>query len=273
MYLAIDVGATKTLIAVFSAEGKLVEERKIKTKADYKGFLADLAAILQQDYFKKYTFGAVCCALPGRIDSQRGVVKSFGNLAWKNVPVQADISKIVSGPAKVYIENDANLAGLYEAYLTHKKYRKVLYITLSTGIGGGVITDGKIDPTFADSEIGHMLFEHDGKLQRWEEFASGRALRQKYGMRASDINNPGIWQQYSKTVAKGLDALLAVLQPDVVIIGGSVGSYFEKFGHFLVTELKKYQNNMVQIPPIIKAQKAEEAVIYGCYTYIHQQNS
>src|SRR3990167_1735298 len=187
MYLAIDVGATKTLIAVFSAEGKLVEERKIKTKADYKGFLADLAAILQQDYFKKYTFGAVCCAFPGRIDRQRGVVKSFGNLAWKNVPVQADISKIVSGPAKVYIENDANLAGLYEAYLTHKKYRKVLYITLSTGIGGGVITDGKIDPTFADSEIGHMLFEHDGKLQRWEEFASGRALRQKYGMRASDI--------------------------------------------------------------------------------------
>lgn len=271
MYLAIDVGATKTLLAVFSEDGKLIHEQKIPTNHKYGQFLAEVASVIQNEHFKKQQISAACCAIPGRIDRDTGIGTSFGNLPWKNVPVRTDFEKILAGTA-VFIENDAKLAGLYEA-LIHKKYKKVLYLTLSTGIGSSFIVDGKIDEAYADAEAGHMVLEHEGKLKTWEDFASGQALVERFGKKASELDNPFAWKAYAKDVARGLDALLAVLQPDAIIIGGSVGVHLEKFSTQLKGELKKYGNNMVPIPPIIKANKTEEAVIYGCYEYIKQNFS
>lgn len=267
MYLAVDVGATKTLLAVFSKGGKVLHEQKIPTDHKYPQFLIDLRLALQSEEFKKHRLSAVCCAIPGKVDRFRGVGVSFGNLPWQNVPFATDVKKLIG--KRVYLENDANLAGLFEAY-AHKEYKKVFYLTLSTGIGGGFIVDGKIDPAFADAEVGHMVLEHEGKLKKWEDFASGRALVERFGKKAEQLDNPFAWKTYAKDVARGLDVLLAVLQPDAVIIGGSVGAYLQKFSGQLKEELKKYGNNMVPIPPIIKATKAEEAVVYGCYEYIKQ---
>ena len=268
MYLAIDVGATKTLLAVFSSSGKLLHEQKIKTDHKYARFLADLRTVLEQEKFKEFKISAACCAIPGKIDRSAGIGLTFGNLPWQKIPIRSDIEKIVG--MNVFIENDSKLAALSEA-LDHKEYKKVLYITLSTGIGSGFIIDGKIDEAYADTEAGFMVMEHEGKLKAWEDFASGEALVERFGKKAADLDNPFAWKAYAKDVARGLDALLAVLQPDVVIIGGSVGAHLEKFSGRLKEELKKYANNMVSIPPIIKATKAEEAVIYGCYEYIRQK--
>ena len=267
-YLAIDVGATKTLAAVFSAAGKPLRRRKIKTSVDYAGFLGDLREILESPEFKQYEFSAVCCAVPGKVNHADGSGIDFGNLPWHNVPVARDIAKLAA--SKVFVENDAKLAGLFES-LTHKKYKKLLYLTLSTGIGSGLIVNGKIDPELDDSEAGRMVLEHEGKLKRWEEFASGKALYERFGKKAEQLDNPFAWKSYARDVARGLGALLAVLQPDAVIIGGSVGAHLEKFDEPLTQELKKNTDRMVAIPPIIKAVKAEEAVIYGCYEYIRQQ--
>jgi predicted NBD/HSP70 family sugar kinase len=269
MYLAIDVGATKTLLAVFSSAGKLLHKQKLATNQKYQQFLADLRHAIKQIEFKKYRFSACCCAIPGKIDRQKGVGLTLGNLPWSNAPIRADLEKIV-GNLPIFIENDGNLAGLYEAHLVHDKYQKVLYLTISTGIGDGIIIDGKIDPDFADGESGQMVLEHEGRLQKWEDFASGRAFRAHYGKKASEVDNPFVWKQYSQALAKGIGELVATLQPEVIIIGGGVGAHLEKFASFLTEELKKYANNMVQIPPIIKADKAEEAVIYGCYEFIKQ---
>lgn len=267
-FLAIDVGATKTLLAVFSNDGKVLYEQKIATNKKYDQFLADLRLTLNEEGFSKHRIVAVCCAIPGKVDRKNGVGLTFGNLPWHSVRIRSDLERIISH-LTIFVENDANLAGLYEASV-HKKYKKVLYLTFSTGIGDGIIINGKIDPDFADSESGQMILEHEGRLQKWEDIASGRAFRQKYGKKASEVDNPFTWKQYSKAVAKGIGELVATLQPAVVIIGGSVGAQLEKFADPLKEELKKYHNNMVPIPPIIKADKPMEAVIYGCYEYIKQ---
>jgi predicted NBD/HSP70 family sugar kinase len=269
MYLGIDVGGTKTLFAVFSLEGKIVYEKKIPTNKSYERFLGDVDKLVSSEIKKDFDIRCVCAAIPGRVDRKRGIGVNFGNLDWHNIPVKEDLGRILNGPP-VLVENDANLGGLSEA-LAHKKYKKVLYLTVSTGIGDGLIVDGKIDPEFADSEAGQMVINHDGKIQIWEQVASGKALKKRYGKMASEINDASIWRAYSVDLAVGLQELLAVIQPDVVIFGGGVGAHFEKFGAYLEGELYKMSNQMVPRPPIIKANRPEEAVIYGCYDFIHQQ--
>lgn len=268
MFLAIDVGGSKTLFAVFSHGGEVVYENKIKTHPKYENFLKEAGQVLEQ-ITQKYDIRDCCLAVPGRVIHETGIVAAFGNLKWRNTPVGRDISRLLGG-MPILIENDAKLAGLSEAILKHKKYKRVLYLTISTGIGDGFIIDGKISTDFSHSESGHMMLEHEGEIKRWEDIASGRALVERFGKKASEQDDPKIWRIFAHDIAKGLEHVIAVAQPDAVIIGGSVGTYFSKFGDYLKDELKKLENDMVKIPPIMQAERAEEAVIYGCYEYIKQ---
>lgn len=263
MYAAIDIGGTKTLIAVFTEDGKLKEQTKFLTPPKYADFIKELA--LNVAKLSTHDFKAVCVAVPGLVDRKNGIGIAFGNLDWENVSIQADVEHILKTPT--LIENDANLAALSEARLILKKYKKALYVTISTGIGSGFIINGKIAPQFADAEVGHMLLEHGGKLQRWQDFASGRAIVKKFGKKASAISadDSDAWYIISRNIALGLIDLIATLTPDAIILGGGVGSHYDKFIGRLNEQLAIYDNPMIALPPIIKAKRAEEAVIYGCY--------
>ncbi len=269
MYLAVDIGGTKTLLAVFSSEGRLLESIRFETPKDYAEFLSQVketfSKLTHRDHLKFCVIGA-----PGRIDRQKRSVIAFGNLPWENVAIGPNIEHITGVPSVV--ENDANLAGLSEAVLIKHGYKKVLYITISTGIGGIIILNGVIQPAYADMEFGHMMFEHNGKLQHWEEFASGRAIFAKYGKRASDIpaDDHGTWYAVSRNIAIGLTGVIATLTPDVVVIGGGVGTHFTKYADQLHEELMLYGSNLVSVPPLRQAVRAEEAVIYGCYEFARQ---
>ena len=269
MLLAIDVGATKTLLAVFSGEGKILASSKFATRHSYKTFLKDLDTAVK-GYQRNYKFSACVCALPGKIELKNGVGLSFGNLPWRNVPAKKDLENLLDG-MPVWVAHDSSLAGLSEAILTHGKYKKVLYLTISTGIGDGIIIDGKIDVNLADSEAGQMVLEHEGKLQKWETLASGSALVKRYGKLAAEIDDAAIWQTYAKDLAPGIEQLTAAFQPDVIILGGGVGAHFEKFSAYLIQQLGEFKNRLVPIPSIIKAKRPEEAVVYGCYEYYKQQ--
>ncbi|MBA3757931.1 ROK family protein [Candidatus Saccharibacteria bacterium] len=269
-YLAIDIGGTKTLVAVFSESGDVVYKNKFSTNPNYSKFIEELKQLANKD-LKNYQLKLCCCGAPGYIDRRRGIVRRFGNLNWHNVPLKEDVGRALGGVA-VLVENDAKLAGLSEAILVQKKYNNVLYLTISTGIGDGIIINGKIDSNLADSEAGQMVIEHKGQLVRWEDIASGRALVEEYGKKASQIDDPLIWKRYVMGLAKGIDTLVAVLRPEVIIIGGGVGAHFEKFDKLLVQELEKFENRMIKMPPILKAKRPEEAVIYGCYDFIKQQS-
>jgi predicted NBD/HSP70 family sugar kinase len=268
MYLGIDVGATKTLFAVFDRDGQIVCEKKIKTSHEFQQFKADIAACISE-FLKQFEISYCCCAVPGWIDYDKGVAVGFGNLPWQDVPMVQELQSLAPD-VKILLHNDAKLAGLSEAILLHKKYRKVLYITISSGIGGGVIINDVIDKDFENFEPGQMIFEKAGKTEKWETYASGQALHERYGKMASEINDPAIWQEYVKDLVIGFEDLLATIQPDVVVVGGGVGAHFEKFQPYLQEELNKINNRLVPTPPLLKAKRPEEAVIYGCYDFIRQ---
>jgi len=270
-YLGIDIGGSKTLFAVFDAGGKVIFEHKIKTPQVYQELITAIANVLKVE-LAPYKFSIVCCAVPGWIDFDKGVAVGFGNLPWENVPILKDLEAIMPG-IKVLLHNDAKLAGLSEAKILPDTYRKVMYLTVSTGIGGGLIIDGVIHPDFANFEPGQMMFEHDGKLMQWEDFASGKALKERYGKLASELEDQQAWKDFSQLIALGLEELLATIQPDVVVFGGGVGAHFEKFKDFLEEDLNAIKNPLVPIPPLVKAQRSEEAVIYGCYDYIVQNQN
>src|SRR4051812_20869482 len=137
MFLAIDVGGTKTLLAVFSEDGEVVASHKIATDREYSKFLDNIKKIIDSE-LKDYQITHCCCAVPGTIDFNNGVALAFGNEDWRNVPIQKDIQKLLPS-TKVLIHNDAKLAALSEAILLKDSYGKVLYLTISTGIGGGVV--------------------------------------------------------------------------------------------------------------------------------------
>lgn len=264
MYLTIDIGGTKTLLARMNKSGKIEDSIKFPTPQDFTEFESLLADNIDKLTTDKWQL--VCVAAPGKIDRENGVGIAFGNLPWQNVPIRDTIKKVVD--CEVLIENDAKLAALSEARLLDPPRKKVTYLTVSTGIGGGTVIDNVLDPDLHDAEVGHMVFERDGKMVTWESFASGKAIVKRFGKLASEIDDPEIWKVVSRDLAMGIIDVAANIYPDIIVIGGGVGSHFHKYGDFLRAELKKFADPMVKIPEVIGAKNAEEAVIYGCYELI-----
>lgn len=260
MYVGVDIGGSKTLVAAIDDQGVITTTERFATPTDYHRFLEALqqaAATLGPADFK-----AGCIAVPGNVDRAHGIGRYFGNLPWLDVPLQADAEKIFACP--ILVENDANLGGLSESMLLPRDQR-VLYVTLSTGIGTGLITHQTIAPDLADSEGGQMLLPYHGRRVCWEDFASGRAIVRRFGKKAADITDSTIWQRIAHDLALGFIELIAIMQPDIVVIGGSVGNYFERFAPYLTDELKKYHNPLVRIPRFQQAARPDLAVLYGCY--------
>ena len=269
MYLAIDLGGTKTLISVFDENGTKVEETKFPTPKEYDEFLNQIRDSLSN--LSNHSFKSGAIGSRGLIDSNTGVLVFDDTLGWSDKTITTDIARIAG--CSLLVENDSNLAGLSEANLEDiKVYKKTVYVTISTGIGSVYIVDGKIDYNLADSEIGHIRYEHDGQLLRWEEFASGKAIVDKYGKRASEIEDPEIWREISSYIGVGIITIAGAYTPDLIIFGGGVGAHLDKFKGYLEEFLKLYEHPKIKVPPIIQAKQPEEAVIYGCYQ-LAKQNS
>ena len=261
MYLGIDVGGTKTLVATLNRRGEISESIKFPTPPKYSDFVVELTSNVAKLTTQEWLAGAI--AAPGVMDRKKGTFLAGGNLKWHNSPLLKDVEKITKCP--MLLENDAKLAGLSEALLLKKQYKKVLYITISTGIGTGLIVDGKIETNLANMESGDIMVQHGNKLVAWEKVASGKAVFEKYGKRAADINDQKTWHAIVKTWTAGFLDLIAITQPEAIVIGGSVGSYVPKYHDLLVAELEKYATPVAPVPPILQAQRPEEAVVYGCY--------
>lgn len=261
MYLAVDIGGTKTAIATLNVEGIIQQRIRIPTAKKYDDFIRSLADAV--GYLTTNKFTAAGVAVPGKLDRKKGIGIAMGNLPWENVPIRKDVERIVRCP--VVIENDAKLAGLSEAMLLKNKYDRVAYVTISTGIGVGIIANQQIEPNLIDAEPGKTTIEHNGKMVAWESFASGKAIVKRYGKMARDITDLPTWRQISQDIALGLIHVIAVVQPQVIVMGGSVSAYFDRFGDLLHDALKRYEVPLIPIPPIIPAARPDDAVLYGCY--------
>lgn len=267
MIIAIDTGGTKTLLAGFSKEGKVLKSFEFETPKSKSKYLEIIEKIIKKEFSKELKnnqIEAISCAEPGIIQNE--TIAWAKNLGWTNFKIKDELLKIFPEP-KILVENDANLAGLFESKKFKNKAQNILYVTLSTGIGSGIITDGKINHGLKNSEIGRIPIEFDGRIREWEDFASARAIFNVYGKYAKDITNPRHWKHIADRVARGFLVIIPIIQPDVIVVGGSLGENFEKFDLFLKRILAENLPSGIVCPEIIKAEKPREAVIYGCFEF------
>lgn len=264
MLIAVDTGATKTLVAGFEKNGILKSQVKFPTPKNPQEYIETLKSTLKAN-FGEEKVDIIVIASPGVI--KNGVVTwGGGNLTWKNLDIAGEV-KGVLGKAPVYVENDANLAGLGETRFLKEIPSQALYVTVSTGIGTSIITNGHINPSLRNSEAGHALIEYDGVVREWESFASGKAILKTYGKYAHDIKSKAIWNQIADRISRGFLAVIPILQPDVIIIGGSIGTYFDRYGDRLQRLLNEKLPTHIPCPKFVQARYPELAVIYGCYYY------
>jgi len=192
MYLGIDIGGTKTLVAALDDKGEILLSRRFPTDHDYDNFLRDLGTNLKELPLEG-DFKA-CAGVAGLLDRRAGTVHSLGNLPWRDKPIRTDISNLIDD-RWVMLENDSRLAGLSEARLLKDEYDGyVLFATVSTGIGGALVHDGRLVTALKDMEMGKMPLLHEGKLAYWEDFAGGRGVVERLKKRASDITDPEEWR-------------------------------------------------------------------------------
>ena len=263
MLVAVDTGGTKTLVASFLEDGRIGEQFKFPTPKTTVEYVSLLKEVLET-HFGNETVEALVIAMPGIV--RDGVAVWCNNLKWAHFDVKTALRGVLRD-APLFVENDANLAGLAETRQLNDIPTLALYVTISTGIGSGIITGGSINQALRFSEAGRSMVEYDGNVREWETFASGRAIYQAYGKFAKDITSKRIWHQIADRISRGFLAVIPVLQPEVIIIGGSIGTYFDHFGKDLKGLLKEHLPAHIPSPKIVQAKHPELAVIYGCYYY------
>lgn len=263
MIVTVDTGGTKTLIALFGQDGRVRETIKLPTPKDQAEYVTLVTETLQKN-FGDIEVRAIVIALPGIV--KNGVAVWCNNLKWKNFDAQTAFRNVLEN-VPIFIENDANLAGLAEARSLNPIPTSVLYVTVSTGIGTGIITNGSIDAGLRYSEGGRTIVEFEGKMQEWEQFASGKAIHAHFGKYARDITDKKSWQEIADRISRGLLAMIPVIQPDIIVIGGSIGTFFSHYNKELDILLDSKLPAHIPTPVLTQAAHPEEAVVYGGYYY------
>jgi len=191
-YLGVDLGGTKISIALADINGKIVAKKKVLTEADQGRDRVLLNIVRTSEELvaaSKLSFAAIermAIGVPGWVNVETGLVHHAPNLKWENVPITSILQKQMD--VHVVIENDANAAALGECvYGAGKGALNLLYITISTGIGGGIIINGQLHRGNRGraGEIGHMIINPSGprcgcgNSGCLEAFSSGTAIARK----------------------------------------------------------------------------------------------
>lgn len=263
MIIAIDTGGTKTLIASFDDEGNKQTIAKFPTPREKSEYLKAVAAAIRE--YGLDNTRAISVAMPGPIRDKK--VLRTPNIGWTDFDVISELGAYFPG-IPVFLQNDAALAGLAEAREFGPGADLCVYVTLSTGVGGGISYNGRLlSDELERFETGSMRVEYEGQLHRWEDIASGKSFYERHRQYGKDVTDPDIWQDYAERVAVGLQILISLLEPDHLIIGGSMGTHYAKYAdqlhHILNDRIAKHMT----VTTISQAVHPEEAVIHGCYYY------
>lgn len=254
MYLAVDIGGTKTLVALFSKRGRVVRRHKFKTSWQKDRFKKDLLRVLGE--FPRNKLTAVVVAVPGVV--QKNCSVKLGNRDWGNFSLVKELSELFDCP--IYFENDANLAAVYESF---RLPGKTVFLTFSTGIGGGIAERGRILPESDKFEPGHKIYTHGGKKLEWEDIAASSALERAFHVdSATDLRGKKLMMEIAERVYLGLPDIVSKYHPDTIILGGPLGKIFNLY----VKYLPKIDGVRYRRP-----KRPLESVIYGCYLFGKRQ--
>jgi glucokinase len=240
MLAGIDLGGTQVRVALARSDGNLVAS--VKTRTPLLGTpqaVVDWAAAQIDSRRGREKVGSITIAAPGPIDIKRGVLVNPPNLhGWRNVPLAAMLRRATG--AKVFVANDADMAGLGEFHRgAGKGTRNMVYITWSTGVGGGLIVDGKLHRGAHGTagEIGHMIIDPEGPIDQCgqrgclEAFIGGANLARETGHTAAelfaaaargDAHARRIVQGAARYMGMALISLTNALDPEMFVIGGGV---------------------------------------------------
>lgn len=261
-YIGIDLGGTFIKGGIVDENGKIIADDKIPTESEKGGgrVVANIASLVEKllettGVAKENVLG-VGMGSPGMIDSKKGVVVFSGNLHWSHFPLAEETQKLLNLPVKV--ANDANVAALGETkFGCGKNYQNTILITLGTGVGGGVVIDGKLFEGYqsAGAELGHSVIVAGGEQCTCgrkgclEAYASATALIRDTKRAMENNKNSKMWaigsteqvtgktafdyydndesakavvDNYIEKLGVGLTNLANEFRPEAIILGGGV---------------------------------------------------
>ncbi len=275
----VDLGGTTVKIGLLTTSGEKVDVWEIPTRTEQNGkyILGDIAKSIRSKMEEKGITDSevmgVGIGAPGPVDS-KGVIYNAVNLGWGKFNLEEELHSIVKLPVKA--GNDANVAAYGEAWKGGGKgYSNMLLATLGTGVGGGIIIDGKLlnGATGAGGEIGHIHIEDEeedtcgcGNHGCFEQYASATGavrlakrelvasnedsvLRSENDLtcklifdaaKAGDALAKRVIEKYGYYLGKGLAAVASVTNPEVIVLGGGVSKCGEILFDLLRPSYEKY---------------------------------
>lgn len=310
--LGIDVGGTKILSAVVDATGKILSSDYTPTPAekDYRegirSIMGSIDRSLQQAAISLSGISAIGLGIPGISNPRTGILFSSPHLPlWKNVPVR-DLIENESG-IKTFLINDANAAAMGElTYGAARDACNFIYVTISTGIGGGIVINGELYTGSCGTagEIGHMTIDDDGPPCNcgnkgcWETLASGTALARMAKERLAEAGKSNILrhaggklenvtaeavhaaalegdklareliEQTGYFVGVGLVNLIDIFNPECIVIGGGLSQIGDMLlkPAFRVVQERVYKEN-VRTLRLLKAELEGNSGVLGAAAY------
>ena len=298
----VDIGGTTVKMGLFSVDGELIDKWEIKTRTENGGekILPDVAdSILREMVDREIAADKVVgvgVGIPAPVNSE-GVVKNTANLGWGYKNVKGELCDLLSG-MKVKAGNDANVAALGEMWMGGGRGQKnIIMVTLGTGVGGGIINNGKIvvGENGAGGEIGHICVNYKeqekcgcGKTGCLEQYASAtgiaRLARQRMKknhdetiLRGKEINAKTVFdavkkddkvaieiaEEFGVYLGHALANIAVIFDPAVIVIGGGVS----KAGKILLPFIEKpfYEKAFFanQNTKFALAELGNDAGIYG----------
>ena len=299
---AVDLGGTTVKLGLFDKEGNVLDKWEIVTRKENNGelILPDIAeSILKKAEEKgiaKEDIIGVGIGVPGPVDS-KGVIYKAANLGWGVFNVSEELSKLTG--LSVQTGNDANVAALGEMWKGGGKgYSSIVAVTLGTGVGGGVIVEGKLvaGATGAGGEIGHIHVKDNetiacgcGKKGCLEQYASATGVARLARERLAKDDEPSalrsaekldakavfdavkagdkvaieVAEEFGKYLGKGLAGVAAVVNPEAFVIGGGVSKAGEVLFDFIEKNYAVYAFHGTRDVKFCLATLGNDAGIYG----------
>lgn len=285
--LGIDVGGTKCLAVMLDERGEVLDRRRRPTPRGADAIVATLVALIESFDLAIDDWSSIGLGVPGLVTRDGTIVSSPNLPDVENFPVGEQLSRRLGRP--VAVDNDANCAARAEWQVGAARGRDdVLVVTLGTGIGGGVVSGGRLvrgHQGFA-GEIGHVVVVADGRECAcgrrgcWEQYASGTALGRlareadcgwadatdvRRAAEADDRRALSVIDEFGRWVALGVASLVHAFDPESVVIGGGVAhradvvrSATERWlGEYL------YASHVRTLPAVLLAELGEDAGAIG----------
>lgn len=278
-YIGIDLGGTYIKYGLVAENGGIIAKRKEKTPAD--GYAQTVGSIASAVRELAAEHGEPCglgIGVSGVADGEKGLVFTSGNLGWENKPLAKDLSEAIGLP--VALTNDANAAAYGEyACGAGKEYRSVVLLTLGTGVGSGIVWDGKLfeGSEGAGAELGHEVIRMSGEKCACgrrgclKQYASATALIRQTKCAMEKDKNSAMWQlcegdinnvngktafdgakegykaakrvvkNYLRYLSEGLANIANTFRPEAILIGGGISAE----GAYLTEPLQKRVNKLM----------------------------